>query len=118
MTILYLVLLSPSMSLDDAIAAAIRIDVRNRAANVQVEQTERGETRAVTTIFGPRAAATATGTFQQEIAFMNQVIQPNVQGTFGGQITVPLYAHEYWGRRDQAKYSTDQSIDTRSRTRE
>jgi outer membrane protein TolC len=107
------------MTLDDAIAAAIRIDVRNRSANVQVEQTERNETRAITTIFGPRVSGTATGTFQQEISFQGVgVVQPNVQWTFGAQLTQPLYAHEYWGRRDQAKYTTEQTMFTRSRTRE
>jgi outer membrane protein len=107
------------MTLDDAIAAAIRIDPRDRAANVQVEQTERNETRALTTIFGPRVAATVSGTFQQEISFEGiGVVQPNTQWTFGGQLTQPLYAHEYWGRSAQAKYSTQQTKDTRSRTRE
>jgi len=119
MTILCLLFLAPQMTLDDAIAAAIRIDVRNRAANVQVTETERNETRVATTIFGPRVSATAQGTFQQEIAFMGVgVVQPNVQWTFGAQLTQPLYAHEYWGRHAQAKDTTEQSVLTRTRTRE
>src|SRR5262249_22655212 len=96
----------------------VRLDVRNRSANVTVEQAERGGTRAVASIFGPRVVATASGTFQQEIQFSGFVVQPNVQLTFGGQLTVPLYAHEFWGRRDQARMTLEQTVATRSQTRE
>ena len=118
MTILCLLLLAPTMTLDDAVAAAVKLDVRDRSANVQVELAERSQSRAFWQIFGPRAAGTVAGTFQQEIAFQGFVVQPAEQLTFGGQLTVPIYAHEVWGRRDQAKYTVEQNQATRTRTRE
>lgn len=118
MTTLCLLFLAPTLTLDDAVAAAIRLDVRNRSANVQLEQAERAGSRALYGIFGPRAAATAAETFQQEIAFQGFVVQPDKQFTVGGQLTVPIYSHEIWGRRDQARLGVEQQQATRGRTRE
>jgi outer membrane protein len=123
MTILSLLFLAPTMTLDDAVAAAIRIDTRSRSANVQVEQSERLGKRAFAGTFGPRASATASESIQSEISFPvgpsgNFTVQPQTQFSVGGQLTVPLYVHEYWGRREQAQMSVEQNQATRARTRE
>jgi outer membrane protein len=111
-----------SMTLDEAIHRALVRDERARTADVQVAQAERGGARAAT-LYGPQASGFGNITFQPEQEFESSpgvisVVTPRPQYQVGGNLTQPLYTHEYWGRRAAARYTLQQTDAQRGRTRE